>query len=159
MPRGFKHGMIGTSEYAAWTDAKDRCSNPKRIGYQNYGGRGIKMCDRWKVNFKNFLADMGKKPDPSFSLDRIDPNGNYTPENCRWADRLTQARNRRNTLRITYQGQEKTLNEWDKIFNFTRNTTKRRLRSGWPIDQIFNLKPDLNNKNIRKALEAANEKA
>ena len=93
-----KHGhtrnYAQTSEYRAWRDAKSRCFNPKTIGYQNYGGRGITMCDRWRDNFEFFLADVGPRPH-GLTLDRINNDGNYEPGNCRWATRKEQRKNQR----------------------------------------------------------------
>jgi len=90
---GQNHSHRKTREYAAWANAKERCTNPKTRNYHRYGGRGIYMCDRWLNNPSAFLADMGPCP-PGLSLDRINNNGPYAPENCRWADRLTQSRNK-----------------------------------------------------------------
>jgi hypothetical protein len=95
--KSFKHGLIGTSEYTCWSRMKDRCFNPKSLDYPNYGGRGITVCDEWKKSFTKFFEHMGKKPSVRHSIDRINCDGNYEPENCRWATPLEQSRNRRNT--------------------------------------------------------------
>lgn len=85
------------SEYSTWFHLKQRCINPKDKDFNNYGGRGIKVCSRWLNSFDNFFEDMGKKPSDEHSIDRIDVNGDYTAENCRWATPIEQSRNRRNT--------------------------------------------------------------
>lgn len=90
-----KHGKYKTDEYRIWRGIINRCDNKNGPAYQNYGGRGIKVCERWKSNFENFLSDMGNRPSKKHSIDRIDVEGNYDPNNCRWATYTEQARNTR----------------------------------------------------------------
>jgi hypothetical protein len=91
---GYSRYRDQSPEYRAWQAAKNRCYRVKDARFQRYGARGIRMCDRWRDNFSNFIADIGPKPAPNLSLDRIDNNGNYEPGNCRWATTLQQAQNR-----------------------------------------------------------------
>lgn len=88
------HGQTGTAEHRAWVSMRQRCSDPRCAAYANYGGRGIRICIRW-ASFENFIADMGPRPSAQHSLDRVDVNGDYGPDNCRWATQAEQGRNRR----------------------------------------------------------------
>lgn len=96
--RLINNGWTKMPEYGIWAHIKERCTNPKVKCWDNYGGRGIKVCDRWLNNFDNFYADMGKRPSPEYQIDRIDNNGNYEPNNCHWALHIDNARNKRTTL-------------------------------------------------------------
>lgn len=100
---GKKHGLSRTPEHKAWTSLRERCSNPSLKSYHRYGGRGISVCARWD-EFQNFLEDMGPRPSPYHSIDRIDVNGNYEPGNCRWATSSTQGNNRENNRHIEVNG-------------------------------------------------------
>ena len=131
-----KHGMKGTKEYVAWSEMKQRCTNPNAQQYKNYGARGIKVCDRWLNSFENFYADMGKAPE-GFSIDRIDVNGDYCPENCRWADYETQQYNRRDTVKITFNGITENLLYWSKRTGISTRNLYERFRRKWSAEKIL----------------------
>lgn len=109
------HGLSLTREYRIFMHMHRRCRSPLESGYENYGGRGIRVCDRWS-DFANFIADMGPKPSPRHSLDRIDGDGNYCPENCRWATPREQVQNRKCTLYIEHDGRRLTLQRWSEVY-------------------------------------------
>ena len=90
-----KHGKSFAPEYCSWKGMKSRCYNPNNNRFKDYGARGIKVCERWENSFENFFADMGEKPHPEYSIERVNVNGDYTPDNCIWADPATQNRNKR----------------------------------------------------------------
>ena len=137
----FKHGHASaagsTRTYGIWQAMRNRCRNPNVAGYENYGGRGIVVCDRWR-NFKIFLEDMGEAP-PGYSLDRIDNDGHYYPANCRWADRRTQRLNSRAARKIVFSGKTQTIDEWSKELGVNYMTLYSRLVTyGWPVERAMN---------------------
>lgn len=134
--RIFKHGLSGTLEYGIWGSMRDRCNNPQNPSYEQYGGRGIKVCERWD-DFNLFLADMGKKPSPIHSIDRINNNGNYEPDNCKWSTPKEQSYNRRTTCLLTVLGNTLPITAWAERINLAPSTLKARLYRGWlPEDAV-----------------------
>lgn len=132
------HGMSYTPEYEAWKAMKLRCNNPKNHNYYNYGARGISVCERWKV-FENFFSDMGCRPSPDHSLDRIDNDGDYTPENCRWALREEQAQNRRVTLKTDINGEQVAISKIAKESGVSPSTMAFRINKlGWSLKDAMN---------------------
>jgi hypothetical protein len=123
-----------------------RCTNTAATGFQQYGGRGIRVCDRWLKSPADFLADMGEPPE-DLSLDRIDNDGPYSPENCRWATRVEQQNNRRCNRNITHQGKTQSLSEWAREIGLTNATLTKRLRS-WSVDMALTA-PVAQNKSSR----------
>jgi hypothetical protein len=127
------------SEYRAWESAKTRCYNPKSASYKNYGGRGIYMVDRWKPEFPNFIRDMGRKK-PGESLDRIDTNGPYSPENCRWATPKQQLRNTRVNRYLTLGRKRMTLVEWAEHLGMHKCTIFSRIYlMGWSVKDALTM--------------------
>lgn len=120
-----------SEEYAAWANMIQRCTNEKATGWQNYGGRGIRVCDEWSTSFSRFIADVGMKPSSEHSLDRIDVNGNYEPTNVRWATGAMQALNKRTNHRICIQGESLTVEEWAQRLGVNSQVIHGRLRRGW----------------------------
>ena len=124
------HGMSGSRVYKVWASMKRRCLNEGDRYYSNYGGRGIGVCDRW-MSFSNFINDMGLPP-KGCDLDRIDNNGNYSPENCRWATRRDNMNNRRNNVRLTVDGVTRTASEWEEHYGVPQDVIRLRVnRYGW----------------------------
>ncbi len=141
--RGVKHGSTinlrhgegsngkETPEYRAWTQAKSRCHNENHSDYKNYGARGIRMCERWRSSYEKFLAAVGRRPSPTHSLDRRDNDGNYEPDNCRWATSQEQNRNNRNTRIVTIGKKTKALGDWLDETGTSRTTFYNRIRAGF----------------------------
>ena len=137
-----KHGMSGSHTYQIWAGMKDRCRNPRNKFYGYYGGRGITVCDRWN-DFSLFYSDMGERP-RNHTLDRIDNDSGYSPENCRWSTRSEQACNRRNNRRIDFEGKSLTISEISKITGIHRNTISDRIGLGWDTDMILSKEKHIN---------------
>lgn len=130
-----KHGLtkkninkIEKSMYKIYASMKQRCLNKKTKGYENYGARGIKICERWINSFENFYNDMGLRPSLKHSIDRIDNDGDYTPENCKWALHEEQMQHTTKTVEVTINGETKSLEYWCKKFNVCSNTVRGRIK-------------------------------
>lgn len=135
--RSRTHGKADSYIYHVWNGLKGRCYRESDPGYPNYGGRGIKVCERWLNSFENFYADMGDKPSPQHSLDRIDVNGNYEPSNCRWATQKEQANNKRNNVFLTLGNKTLTIAQWSRELEMHQATLEWRLRKGWPVTKAL----------------------
>lgn len=130
------HGQSKTGDtYGIWLGIMARCYNKNRKAYKDYGGRGIKVCDRWH-DFSNFYSDMGDRPS-GYTLDRIRNNEDYGPTNCRWTSYDEQANNRRNTISLTVCGVTRTLSRWAKIMNVKYTTLWYRVSHGWEPEKAL----------------------
>ena len=138
------HGMKHTRFYRIWRGMKQRCYDTKADNYHNYGGRGITYCDRWE-KFENFRDDMlesytkhcEEDGEKNTSIDHIETDGNYEPENCRWATRKVQCRNMRTNKLIEYNGERRCVAEWTELYGFKVDTIKFRFTSGWSIEKAL----------------------
>jgi len=128
------HGAKKTRTYRIWAAMKQRCYNPRGSFWKHYGGRGIKVCERWRSSFENFLEDMGHVPD-GYSIDRIDVNGNYEPSNCRWANMKDQQNNRRNNKRHVFHGAIVTISEISDLTGISYENIAARIRRGWSVER------------------------
>lgn len=136
--RSKTHGMRKTSEYNCWVNIRARCGNPKNKRFKDYGGRGIKVCERWRASFENFIADMGRKPSAKHSIEREDVNGDYEPGNCKWVLVDEQVRNKRSNHRIIYRGKEMILADAIRLAGMTKKAVSNRLSRGWSIERALN---------------------
>jgi hypothetical protein len=129
------HGMAGTREHNIWEGMRNRCNNPNNKDYYHYGGRGIKYDLRWE-DFAKFFEDMGSCP-PGHTLDRIDNDKSYGPENCRWSSRKQQARNKRNVKSLTLDGVTRTVPEWADLLGISSSLINSRLSKGWTTEEAL----------------------
>jgi hypothetical protein len=134
--KGARHGYSYAAEYRAWQTMRLRCTVPTNSRYADYGGRGIKVCERWLNSVEAFIADMGPKPSPKHELDRYpDNDGNYEPGNCRWATRSENDRNRRSNRMIECDGEALTLAAWAELSGVNAVTIADRIDRGWPAER------------------------
>lgn len=130
------HGFRHEPEYAVWCTMKARCTNPNNKKFPRYGGRGIKVCERWRDSFENFITDMGRRPGAEFSVERVNNDGDYEPTNCRWASRREQGKNKRNSVLYNLNGKLVNLTEMCEILSLNFNSVKNRIYThGDPIDK------------------------
>jgi hypothetical protein len=132
--RNTTHGLALTPEYRVWLHIKGRCHTPTDANYQNYGGRGISVCQRWRDSFESFYSDMGPRPSARHSIDRVDNNGNYEPGNCRWATKKVQCRNQRTSRLLTFGGKTMTAAEWGESGPIPTGTILMRIYRGWSVE-------------------------
>jgi len=134
--RNTKHGASKTKLYRVWTSLRERCNSPNVVSYPRYGGRGIYVHPDWE-SFERFRDDMGYPPSKKHTIDRIDCNGPYSEENCRWVLQRVQQNNRRNNRLITHNGETRTLQQWVRLTGLPRKTISSRIDRGWPIDKAL----------------------
>jgi hypothetical protein len=143
-----KHGKCHTRIYRTWINMLARCYNKNEIHYKDYGARGIVVCNKWSefINFYNWALDNGYKD--TLTIDRINVNGNYEPSNCRWATNEQQNNNKRTNIFITYNGETKTLTQWERELKLTKGILRDRIvRYGWTIKRALTEK--INNKVVK----------
>lgn len=135
-----EHGMCGTPEYETWVRMIQRCHNSHNPGYKWYGARGIAVTDAWRASFNQFLRDMGPRPAPQYSIERVDNEKGYQPDNCIWADPRTQANNQRKNRLITWNGKTQTLAEWSRQTGLSISAIHKRLTYfGWSVDEALTI--------------------
>lgn len=132
-----KHGLTKSPEFYVWSSMKSRCSCPNSHRYENYGARGITVCDRWRNSFMNFLSDMGNRPSDRHTLERINNDGNYEPSNCKWATMQEQNLNKSSRVAITYKGTTMCIAEWARVLPLSKTAINNRLKRGWSAEQII----------------------
>lgn len=142
------HGMTGTPEYRTWLGVLKRCNCPDAPGYQHYGGRGIRVCERW-ASFDCFFQDMGPRPSDDHSIERRDVNGHYEPANCTWATITEQSRNKRDTIWLELNGTRRCLREWAEILGIHPTTLLARLRHGWSAERALTTPVNVRKRNRR----------
>ncbi len=133
---GFTNGKTRPAEYSVWLTMRDRCRNPRNQDFADYGGRGIKVCERWN-DFAAFISDMGVRPSKKHQIDRRDNNGNYEPGNCRWATKKEQMRNTRRSRMLTLGDRTMSMSAWTEELGVGKNLISDRLRLGWSVEKAL----------------------
>lgn len=133
----FKHGKSKTVEYKTWDSIKARCYNIKNIRYKNYGGRGIKVCDKWLASFEDFYKDMGDRPSPDHSIERRENDKDYCPENCFWATRIQQMNNTSRSVYYEYNGISLSQRQWERKLRLKPGHIHNKIKNGASFDDIY----------------------
>ena len=133
-----QHGGRYTRLYNIWLNMKQRCSNPKASHYEYYGGKGVSVCEEWKKSFSTFRDwALSNGYEDGLTIDRIESDKDYCPENCRWVTHLQQMSNTTRNVMLTYQGETHSLSEWSRIVGVPYGTLKSRLRYGWSVERML----------------------
>lgn len=144
MNTNIKHGFARrgqkTKEYHIWRGIIARCENPNNKNFHQYGGRGISICKEWRNDFTKFLKDVGKKPTPKHTIDRVDSNGNYEPNNCKWSTWKEQQNNKRSNKMLTLNGKSLTVSQWAEQLGVKQGTLYMRVHRGWSDEKILTQK-------------------
>lgn len=143
------HGMSETPMHRIWKGMKARCLNPNNPRWSSYGGRGIRVCQRWQHSFKSFYDDMGPRP-AGTSLERVDNNGDYKPSNCVWATPKQQQNNMRSNVFVEHEGRRLTVTQWAREVGIGVGTVRARLRRGWTVQEMLN--PDTSKQRKRRGM-------
>ena len=152
------HGMYGTRLYHIWNGMKGRCFNKNNKDYPNYGGRGISICDEWKYSAEKFFEwSISHGYGKYLSIDRIDNNKGYTPENCQWISNKKQQRNKRNNHIVYFNGESHCVSEWADITGISKGTIVSRIRYGWNVKDILQVKPSHHNRLYRNSSKLESE--
>lgn len=132
-----KHGLSGTRIYNIWHGMLDRCYNEKAVSYNNYGGKGIAVCDRWKESIDNFIEDMGMPPSDEHTLDRLENSDGYHRDNCRWATPEEQGNNRSTNVVLEHGARKQTIAQWSRETGLTEDAIRHRLKRGWSVERAL----------------------
>ncbi|STP30711.1 Uncharacterised protein [Enterococcus durans] len=133
-----KHGMSGTRIYKTWHNIRSRCKNPNASKYENYGGKGITICEEWDSSFENFYEwAMENGYEEGLTIDRIDATGNYEPGNCRWATYKEQNNHLSTNHLITFKGETHNITEWAEIVGLSKKCLSERIRRGWEVERAL----------------------
>jgi len=147
------HGMTNTKEYRTWENMKKRCHCVTDPHYPRWGGRGIFVCDEWKKSFMAFYNDIGPCPSKDHQIERINNDGPYCKDNCRWAHKSEQAANTRKNVFLVYKGERKTVSEWARTIGIDVSALKGRIYGGWPVEKAIETPSYIGNRLHGTAIE------
>ena len=139
--KGIRHGLYYqyAAEHRSWRAMITRCTNPRQGNYCNYGGRGIRVCIRWRRSFAAFMEDMGPRPAGNYAIDRMNNDGDYEPTNCRWVTQAVNNQKRRNNRMLTRDGVTRSVTEWSNLVGIPATVISKRLRRGWTVDDALTI--------------------